>query len=737
MMPLGLSVRAADRWPVALLTSVLVLCGVSAASAQTNWRFIPQAALPMGTAPTGLLITDLTGDGLADLAVSNPDSDTITVRVAAADRSFGAPIVFGVGDMPEPIAAGDLDGDGLVDLVIGLRDTMPPVATGEPAKYGLSVLLGTGDADLFRRVPDQLLHSSVIAPTTLVRQVALADFTGDGLLDVLIGTEAILSPTSTSRPQQILFYRGLGVPISDFRFSPINATLVGGVAGTVLGESPSISVVDPNNDGVAVAISGSGNQLRFRSLSEPAPPSFDYPEQALTGLVTADFNQDGLFDIASSHHTVGVGPATGGINILYAPGLTALRRLEVLAEGNYIALKSADMDGNGAPDIVALRPSGIVAILQRSPFIGFESAGVYLGTEATSFSIGDLDGDGRPDLAATTASGVLVLLQRAPISPALVDDLETQVSDLQQQIVLKDAAIENLTTQVEDLTGDNLDLQDLVDDLTDDLSAANQTIADRNATIEQLETQVSNLTTERNHLATENATLQGQLNTANGSIQALTSERNNLASAKATLQGQLNSANDSIAALTTERNNLASANATLRGLLDNANSAIATLTTERNELATAKSALQAQLNAANDTITSQQTTIGTLQSQLTSLTTQRNDLVAANSALQGQLNTANGTIASQEAAIGNLQTQLAAANQTIANLTSQLANASADLAAQILSLQQALQAALTDPGFAIPGSTPQAQVQNLVTAINGLNPGQKQALYKNLGGKKP
>jgi hypothetical protein len=97
-----------------------------------------------------------------------------------------------------------------------------------------------------------------------------------------------------------------------------------------------------------------------------------------------------------------------------------------------------------------------------------------------------------------------------------------------------------------------------------------------------------------------------------------------------------------------------------------------------------------------------------------------------------QLNDANGTIAT-------LTSELAAANETIASLTKQLTSANLTISAsnaQIASLQLMLRNALGDPTFTIPGATLPEQMQNLITAINGLNPGQKLALYRNLGGSK-
>jgi predicted nucleic acid-binding Zn-ribbon protein len=655
---------AESRSLVAALTAVLLLFTISYASAQTNWRFVPQAAIPMGTSPTGLLVTDLNGDGRQDLAVANPDSDTITLRLGQAGGGFGAQRIFSVGDRPGPIAAGDIDSDGLADLVIGLQDPAAEAASGVPANYLLSVLRGTGDANLFLRLPDRLILGN-LGETSLIRQLALADYTGDGLLDALIGAETTDLPFLPRAWQFVVVSTGSGIASTSL------TETVNSVSGTSLGGSPAIGVLDPGHGEAVMVMGGVGKSLQFRSRTEPVPPSFEYPEGDLTGLVAADFNGDGLFDVAASHSSDTSG--TGGISLLYSAGdETGLRRLRWVAEGDYVALKGAEMTGDGIPDIVALAPTGTVAILQGSP-IGFQSSAVDVGAPATSFGVTDVNGDGMTDLAVTTDSGVIVLLQRAPISPALVDDLEAQVSDL---------------------------------------------------------------TAERDDLADANVILQGQLDAANDSIEHLTTERNNLESANATLQGRLNTANHSIDALTIERNDLASANATLQGLLDTANDAIGALTTERDDLAAAKAMLQGLLNTANSTIATQESTINGLQTSVASLTTERNNLAAANATLQSQLSTANGAIAAQEATIGNLQTQLSAANQAIATLTAQLANATADFSTQILALQQALQAALADPGFVIPGSTPQAQIQNLVAAINGLNPGQKLALYKNLGGRK-
>lgn len=100
--------------------------------------------------------------------------------------------------------------------------------------------------------------------------------------------------------------------------------------------------------------------------------------------------------------------------------------------------------------------------------------------------------------------------------------------------------------------------------------------------------------------------------------------------------------------------------------------------------------------------------------------------------LQTELAAAQANAISLQSQLTTVNTALAAAYSDITALKAQLAA----VASQLASVQTLLAAALGDPGFTLPGATVQAQMQNLAMAIQQLNPGQQQALYKNLGGKK-
>lgn len=83
----------------------------------------------------------------------------------------------------------------------------------------------------------------------------------------------------------------------------------------------------------------------------------------------------------------------------------------------------------------------------------------------------------------------------------------------------------------------------------------------------------------------------------------------------------------------------------------------------------------------------------------------------------------------------DIQAQLDEAKAQILQLqetNAQLQNQVDTVSQQIQLLSSDLGREFNDPGFIIPGATPQEQIQNLVNAISQLNHGHRQELYKNL-----
>jgi hypothetical protein len=139
--------------------------------------FSPRTDFGTNSAPDSVAVGDLNGDGMPDLAVTNFFSNSVSVLLNTAAPgstapSFAARQDFATGSRPESVAVGDLNGDGVLDLAIA-----------NSSSNSTSVLL---NATAVGAATASFVPQQAFATQTAPASVALADYNGDGTLDLAV-----------------------------------------------------------------------------------------------------------------------------------------------------------------------------------------------------------------------------------------------------------------------------------------------------------------------------------------------------------------------------------------------------------------------------------------------------------------------------------------------------------------------------------------------------------------------
>jgi hypothetical protein len=357
--------------------------------------------------PQTVMAHDLDGDGYPEVVLNDASSGNVWVwpntsqgHGSPADW-LGAPLKFATGLSPVAVAVADLDGDGQPDLVT-------VSSTG-----GLSVLLNAS-------TPGTLAFNS---PATIIAGVsgnclAVADLDGDGRPDVVLaggGTLTILR--NLSSPGTIAFSAPLVLPAA--------------------ADPECVAIADLDGDGrhdIVVANTRDGSISLFRN-GTTGPGDFvagafgSRTDLALgaspTSVAIGDFDWDGKPDLAVSLRdaaSVAVlrNTASGGTlgATSFAPPLLFPTGLQP------VVVATADLDGDGKPDLATADSSGLTVTTLRNTSIpgqiNFQPLGQFAAQpNPLALAVSDLNRDGRPDLVVaqlppTAGSGTLSILANNP-----------------------------------------------------------------------------------------------------------------------------------------------------------------------------------------------------------------------------------------------------------------------------------------------------------------------------------
>ena len=357
-----------------------------------------------------VVVADLNGDGIPDVAGLYPASNQVGVRLSdpANPGKLLPETLYATGSGPASIVTADFNADGALDLAIGNSDGTITLLFGNPLQPGQFV------------AQPAILTGVTAAMSTLIT----GDFNGDGLPDLLFqgdpgtpdGDQVYVLESYSLSPGTLLAASTPGVTADgwagvagDFSGNGQMGYFSGGVIYSnyvnIPGVFTSSSVLDPNCDGctstLAVAADLNGDGIADLVVV------WNTLEGIKINSYLSNAKTPGQFTLGSSSPFPLIGPCGFPASIpSFAPA--------VLTIGGFT--------GSGAPDVAAVGPfnsagagcsqeihsSGAVVIEPGNPAAPgtFGGPSFYSNPDlaaVTAGAAGDFNGDGLTDLALTPA----------------------------------------------------------------------------------------------------------------------------------------------------------------------------------------------------------------------------------------------------------------------------------------------------------------------------------------------
>ncbi|TAE22119.1 MAG: hypothetical protein EAZ92_16110, partial [Candidatus Kapaibacterium sp.] len=348
--------------------------------------FIPLATYPDLSAGTSLLVGDFNGDANANLDVIRSTATGASRFLGAGDGTMGTPTSFPASGGTGGLAAADFNNDGLLDFA---RNANGASLFVHLAPAFTATNLGTFPAG----------NPSVIA----------ADFNGDGLMDIV---------SQSSSSSFLLVGNGDGT------FQPWVG--IGNSGESSITNNMQAGDVDGDGDiDIVYLASLISNQLRvalnngvgtFTSLT-----SFSSGGTQLRAIAVADYDGDGILDIAACHGTssdIAIHRGIGNGTFL-APDVYPL-----VAGTGAFGIVAGDFNADGRMDLaVTGRSNNTVSIFLRNAAAytagsAFASVVQYpTALQPQGIAAGDIDNDGDLDLVITHATALIsVFLNAVPMT---------------------------------------------------------------------------------------------------------------------------------------------------------------------------------------------------------------------------------------------------------------------------------------------------------------------------------
>lgn len=389
-----------EKFPVSLAQFSASLGGAGVDVAGVSSSSFPTANYATGNGPTFVTAASLRNNGIDDLIVTNFTDNTVSVLLGNGDGTFQAQVPYDVGAAPEWIATGDFNKDGKVDLAVANQNantlsillgngdgTFQPQTTIPTGNQPMSVIAanmhdanGNGNLDLvvanhgdstisifqgngdgtFQTPATVITLPKGYAPSSL----AESDFNSDGHIDLAATEQGNNSVSIFLGKGDGTFQERTDYPVGNspvwVSTADLNADGIidlavannGAPTNALSGDSVSILLGQSNSTNTTTTVGNGAFRSQVAYAAGKSP----------TSIAIADFNEDGLADLAVAAETdnavallLGQGPGTFG------------PFFELPVGTDPVALVTEDFNADGRSDLaIANNGSNTITVISNS-----------------------------------------------------------------------------------------------------------------------------------------------------------------------------------------------------------------------------------------------------------------------------------------------------------------------------------------------------------------------------------